>query len=151
MILSSIKCVKIYPGHLGLYTIRNVDRYEILSFYNGFRFVGKQEKDVFNEKCQKDPKALGLLEKPCIEYQLRSITGEFLNISPKSINLNLYNATFAHMANHRDGKFSNANFGFLEHPRFGPILCIFATKSINANEEIFVDYRYDKIKNFLLH
>ena len=128
---------------LGLFALINVKPYDILAFYNGFRFTGDEEKELFYKKCRKDPHTLGLLGKTCDEYQVQTNTGEFLNISPKSIDLNVYNATFAHMANQKDEEFSNANFGFLDHPRFGPILCIFATKTIKTNEEIFVDYRHE--------
>ena len=72
---------------LGLFTARDVKTFDILSFYNGYRFTGEYEKELFNKQCQKQPHLLGLLGNTCNEYQVQSNNGDFLNVSPKSIDI----------------------------------------------------------------
>ena len=122
--------------------MRNIKRYEILSFYNGYRFFGTDERKIFIDKCKRDIKMLEAFDIGCNGYQFQSSAEEYFNISPKSIDLSLYNATLAHVASHTHGNQNNANFGFLDHPRFGPIMCLFANEPIKANEKILIDYRY---------
>ena len=58
--------------------------------------------------------------------------------------LNLYNATLAHKINNAFWPKKNAEFGSVEHPRFGLIPCVKTIKNIKKGEEIFLDYGYDK-------
>ena len=42
----------------------------------------------------------------------------------------------------------NANFGFAIHPRYGPIMTVYAVRDIKRDEEIYVDYDYTEVDNF---
>ena len=64
-----------------------------------------------------------------------------IDIPPEYWNIEKYRATLGHKVNHSFKK-ANTVYGRAIHPRFGPILTVFATKDIKKGEEILVDYEY---------
>ena len=62
-----------------------------------------------------------------------------------------YNATSGHKFNNKFPPFTNAIFGAIEHPRFGAIVSIVASKFISTGEEIYVNYGYNKKATKLLN
>ena len=112
---------------LGLFANRDVSENEILSYYNGFHYAHIQQ----------------CLNKECFKNKIGNYNaGEILDIPPVWDDLNLYNATLGHKVNHKFCPMTNAKFGFTEHPRFGAIISVYATKNIKHGQEIFVDYGY---------
>ena len=81
-------------------------------------------------------------EKKCFKYKIGATTGELLNIPPWLDDIQVYNATLAHKVNNKFPPFTNCVFGAMEHPRFGAIVTVTATKFIKAGEEIYVNYGY---------
>lgn len=65
-----------------------------------------------------------------------------LDIPPWYHDRKSYNASLGHMVNNRFAPFTNAKFGAMEHPRFGPIETVVATRHIEKGEEFFIDYGY---------
>ena len=57
--------------------------------------------------------------------------------------LKVYNATLTHKINNKFRPFTNAEFGLMDHPRFGSIVTAIALKDINVGTELFLDYSYD--------
>ena len=63
--------------------------------------------------------------------------------------LNVYNATLTHKINNKFHPFTNAEFGLMDHPRFGSIVTAIALKDIDVGTELFLDYSYD-VNNTLI-
>ena len=73
-------------------------------------------------------------------YKIHGWRNEIINIPKYSQITTRYSATLGHKANHE--KIVNAEFRFIEHPRFGEIVGLFMVKNAVAGEEVVVDYGY---------
>ena len=69
-----------------------------------------------------------------------------LDIPDTYRSIKAYRTTLGHKVNHKFDVDTNVEFDFVEHPVFGVIVCHIATKDIEANEELFVDYGYDLVR-----
>jgi hypothetical protein len=133
-------------GH-GLFAKRNISHSEVIAFYNGMQFVNEEE-DIHDIQCFSQfsdlpPDKVDIdVKRKCHKYKISSHLGALINIPPEWDDINLYNATLAHKVNNKFEPFTNADFSFMEHPRFGVMVSIFAIKNITAGEEIFLDYTY---------
>ena len=134
----------------GLFAVREIQPDEVIAFYNGLHFAGKGEVDAHDSDCLKKAKGSSLLDKErsCFTYKIYSESGELLNIPPWFSD---YDATSGHKVNNKFPPFTNAIFGAIEHPRFGAIVSIVASKFINTGEEIYVNYGYNKNTTKLLN
>ncbi len=73
-----------------------------------------------------------------------SIRRSHLNIPIELDYPGAWHPTTGHKANTNFGDSINAVFRDFEHPRWGAIESLSATKDIKAGEEIFADYNYPK-------
>ena len=107
-------------------------------------------RGAHDSDCLKKAKGSSLLDKErsCFTYKINSESGELLNIPPW---FDEYNATSGHKFNNKFPPFTNAIFGAIEHPRFGAIVSIVASKFISTGEEIYVNYGYNKKATKLLN
>ena len=134
----------------GLFAVREIQPDEVIAFYNGLHFAGKGEVDAHDSDCLEKAKGSSLLDKErtCFTYKIYSESGELLNIPPWFSD---YDVTSGHKVNNKFPPFTNAIFGAIEHPRFGAIVSIVASKFINIGEEIYVNYGYNKNTTKLLN
>lgn len=110
----------------GLFAKRDIKCGECISFYNGIHI----SHELVNKREWK------------YNDNTLSINDEFVIDIPKEYStIDKYCATLGHKANH-SFKLQNAQYEPYWHPRFGSIKCLRSIKSINKNEEIFVDYGY---------
>ena len=66
---------------LGLFAVRNIKKGEVLSFYNGFRFVGNEKITLHHEKCIKDVEVGETIEirtMKCLKNRVTAYRGELL-------------------------------------------------------------------------
>ena len=61
------------------------------------------------------------VEIKCFKNLLSCRFGYMMDIPPWYHDIKSYNASLGHMINNRFPPFTNAKFGGMEHPRFGPI------------------------------
>lgn len=128
----------------GIFAVRDIEADEVIAIYNGFHFAGKSEVEAHEEDCQNRTEGETAFEKQtkCFKYKIGTVSGELLNIPPWLDDIQLYNATSAHKVNNKFPPFTNSVFGAMEHPRFGAIVTVAATKHIPAGDEIYVNYGY---------
>lgn len=71
---------------------------------------------------------------------MKNFIGDVIDIQH---DVDIYNATLGHKTNNNFAPNTNAEIGDIDHPRFGPIKMVYATKSISKGEEIFFNYGYN--------
>ena len=133
----------------GLFAKTDIKEGMVVSFYNGYRFSTKAEKDDHGKNCPIIAKKYSKLENAdilifedqCKTYRMNSYD-ILINIPPWENDLNVYNATLAHKVNNEFEPRINALFGSIEHPRFGFIPAVLSSRDIRKDEEILLDYGY---------
>jgi len=110
----------------GLFAGTKFEPGDLIAIYNGIRFSEMEHR--LNKESRRSP------------YTIHGWEDQVLDIPKKYQSREHYVASLAHKANH--SKKPNGEFSLCYHPRFGEVVCIFATKSIQENQEIFVDYGY---------
>jgi hypothetical protein len=127
-------------GH-GLFAKRNISPNEVVAFYTGMQFTKDEELD-YDKTCKANNGGDLMARQKCHKYKIMTYMGAMIIIPPEWDDLNLYNATLGHKVNNKFAPEINANFGQMEHPRFGAIVMVYATKIITEGEEILLDYEY---------
>ena len=119
----------------------------LVSFYNGYRCETKEEMEIYGKECPKRTEGISAMDKliKCTKYRMNGFGEVLFDIPPWKDDLNLYNATLAHKVNNAFWPQKNAEFASIEHPRFGLIPCVKTIKNVRKDEEIFLDYGYDKV------
>ena len=110
----------------GLFLRQNAAAGDLVAIYNGVR-MSEHESKLRKEDRRS-------------HYRVFGRNGEIMNIPANLQSTETYRASLAHKANHV--KDANAEFGPLDHPRFGEIIGVFMIKDGKAGEEIYVDYGY---------
>jgi len=110
----------------GLFARRDFVAGDLLSFYNGVR-LSDHESRLRKEHRRST-------------YRIQGWGDTILDIPKVYTNLRNYTATLGHKINH--SKKNNAEFSLYKHPRFGEIIGVYATKTIKAGMEVFVNYGY---------
>ena len=75
------------------------------------------------------------------QYSLH-LFDQCLTIPPDLSDLESYRATLGHKANHNDIRQNALYSGFGSHPVLGLIMAVYATKDIEAGQEILCNYGY---------
>ena len=121
--------------------------YFLVSFYNGYRCETKEEIEIYGKECPKRTEGISAMDIliKCTKYRMNGFGEVLFDIPPWKDDLNLYNATLAHKVNNAFWPQKNAEFASIEHPRFGLIPCVKTIKNVRKDEEIFLDYGYDKV------
>jgi len=115
----------------GLYALRHLDPGDLVCLFNGNKITKSN-----NRKC------IRFGDEEWSDFRLTLDKSTDLDIPEESQNTEHYSATLGHKACHSFwGK--NAMFYEFEHPRFGAIMSIIATKHIHKDEEILVSYNYN--------
>jgi hypothetical protein len=109
----------------GLFAKTRFNAGDIISFYNGVRYTKSEQI----QKCGE----------PSSRYSVGSWEDETIDIPKKSQSRQFYIATLGHKANDNRG-YPNAFYQACDHPRFGEITCVMASRNIQENEEIFAEY-----------
>ena len=122
----------------GLFAKRVLPHFALVAVYAGTR-LNKQEHDkIFSPK--------NITDEMYEDMQKNLITLDddiTIDIPPKYSNIVDYRSSLGHKVNHNFvDKEVNAEFGLMNHPRFGLVRCIRSTRAIGAGEEIFVNYGY---------
>ena len=121
-----VKKSTIYDGGNGLFAKCDLDKNEIISFYNGLHI----KHEIINNRLW------------CKNSNALTINCEFcVDIPNNLVGINKYCASLAHFANHNWLK-QNCKYDTYYSPRFGDIKCLRTIKKIKKNTEIFVDYDY---------
>jgi len=118
-----------YAGE-GLYAARDIEEGQLVCLFNGNRIA-----KVNNKSCIKWG------DEGWSDFRLTLDKSTDLDIPEESQTTNNYCATLGHKACH---SFSdrNAMFNEFEHPRFGAIMSVIATKDIHQDDEVLVSYNY---------
>ncbi|XP_065059251.1 histone-lysine N-methyltransferase SETD7-like [Rhopilema esculentum] len=110
----------------GLFARKYIGPDEIVSFYNGVR-IPHEEVDARDWR---------------FNGNTISLDDEIVIDVPEGYSsTEVYCATLGHKANHSFTP--NAKYDRFDHPRFGRIKCIRTIKSVEADEELTVEYGYD--------
>ena len=120
----------------GLFAKRDINQFETVAFYNGFRLQNRLDFEEYSKLCHFKSSFAD-----CHVYSVSTIFSEVLALPPWYSSLGVYNATLGHKINHHPTQF-NVDFGGEEHPRFGNIGFIHAIKTIKKGQEILIDYSY---------
>lgn len=110
----------------GIFLRRDLVIGDLAALYNGVRMT---ESDARIRK-----------EDRRSQYRIHGWKSEILNIPQDSQDIKKYSATVGHKANH--AKKANAEFRYMEHPRFGEIVGIYMIEDAVAGQEVVVDYGY---------
>jgi len=131
-------------GGEGIFARRPFLPGQLVSYFNGIRVT---EDQMFHDNMTKEE-----------EYEMGryyfglGYTSPYSWGIPSALNIDIperyrsivdYRTTLGHKVNHKFDPESNTEFTVVKHPLFGPICALVATKVIDIDEELFVDYNYD--------
>ncbi len=102
------------------------------------------EYQLHQQQCHWNMSLSAETRRLCTKFQigLETMEGGMLSIPPEVDGAEFYSATSGHKANCGFGDQINAVYTEFEHPRFGLIIRLVATRDIDAGEEILLDYGY---------
>ena len=117
-------------GGEGLFLRRNVQRNEVVAFYNGVRLPPRHgRKETWEDSGYK------------IFTNTEDVWGERMDLPGDLVDTENYRATLGHKINHNLDY--NCTEWFFQHPRHGLIPCITAIRDISEGEELYLHYGYD--------
>ena len=123
----------------GVFLKREARPNTVLAFYNGLRLPPEADEDDW-EKCSYRI----FLNKPLTTSEPAEAEAEadcdILDIPEEMRSLDRYCATVAHKVNHSFQPCGE--FRAFQHPQYGDIKCVVATKLLPAGSELTVDYKY---------
>ena len=127
----------------GVFARRKFHSGDLVSYFNGIKTT---EKKMFHDNMtDREVDHVGMYY-----FGLGGGAPRIYNV-PKKIMLDIpdpyrsikfYRTTLGHKVNHKFDVDTNVEFDFVEHPVFGVIVCHIATKDIEVDEELFVNYGY---------
>ena len=122
----------------GLFAKRVLPHFTLVAVYAGTRLNKIEHDKIFAPK--------NITEEMSEDMQKNLITLDddiTIDVPPKYSNIVDYRSSLGHKVNHNFvDKMVNAEFGLMNHPRFGLVRCIRSTRAIGVGEEIFVNYGY---------
>jgi len=122
----------------GLFAKRILSHFTLVAVYAGTRLNKIEHDKMFA------PKNLTGEISDDLQKNLITLDDEItLDIPPKFSNIVDYRSSLGHKVNHNfSSRKVNAEFGLMNHPRFGLVRCVRSTRAIGVGEEIFVNYGY---------
>lgn len=115
------------PGaHEGVFLRRDLARGTLAATYNGVRMPLREARRSREERRSM--------------YKVQGWGDTVLNVPQAFTSTANYSATLGHKVNH--AREANAEFQLLEHPRFGEVVGVFATRDLVAGQELTVNYGY---------
>jgi len=131
-------------GGEGIFARRSFMPGQLVSYFNGIRVT---EDQMFHDNMTKEEEyetgryyfGLGFTS----PYSWGISSSVNLDIPPQYRSIVDYRTTLGHKVNHKFDPDANTEFTVVKHPLFGPICGLVATKFIDIDEELFVDYNYD--------
>ena len=122
----------------GLFAKHILPHFSLVAVYAGTRLNKQKHDQIFAPK--------NITDEMSEDMQKNLITLDddiTIDIPPRYSSIIDYRSSLGHKVNHNFvDKEVNAEFGLMNHPRFGLVRCIRSTRAINVGEEIFVDYGY---------
>ncbi|XP_059084451.1 uncharacterized protein LOC131881575 [Tigriopus californicus] len=143
---AEIRRSNVHGGGEGVFAVRDVPSDQIFCLYSGFIYRNREEKELFaaqytmNESLSADMRRHGTKYSIIVLYSLAQLQIPWEVDQPESWHPTMgakINADFPE-------RHQNAVFDGFEHPRFGLIVAVRATKDIRQGQEILVDYGYQE-------
>ena len=120
----------------GIFAKRRIPRFRLVAVYAGVLLQDSEYHDNFDDV---PDESYDDVHKNLIELN-DDIT---IDVPPQFTSIVDYRSSLGHKANLKlDEDEVNAEFGEMNHPRFGLVRCIRSTRDIEPGEEIYVDYGY---------
>jgi len=110
----------------GLFLRKDLKIGDLAALYNGVRMSETEAR--LRKEDRRSP------------YRIHGWRNDILNIPKVAQNTQNYTATLGHKANH--AKKANAEYRYVQHPRFGEIVGLFMIEDAVAGQEVLVDYGY---------
>ena len=130
LVTCEVRRSSVSGGGEGLFARRNIEKGEIVAFYNGVRLpYVPGEKENWETSGYK------------IFVNADHSSGERIDLPGDLIHLHNYSATLGHKMNHNFDY--NCSEWFFSHPRHGTIPCAVAIRDISQGQELFLHYGYD--------
>ncbi|QQP56312.1 Histonelysine Nmethyltransferase SETD7like [Caligus rogercresseyi] len=127
----------------GLYARRAFKKHEVVAWYSG-KLYGFEETQAWDAACRFNSSLSKKAIDQCYKYRISTYHGALIDIPKEYDDDSQFRATLGHKINNGFGKEVNTAFHQSEHPRFGNIVNILATRPIVAGEELLVNYGYTK-------
>ena len=127
----------------GVFARRSFHPGDLVSYFNGIKTT---EEKMFHEKMTSEEES----HAAAYYFGLGSNVPAYFNI-PEEMELDIpdpyrsveeYRTTLGHKVNHQFDPRTNVEFDTVHHPVFGVIVCLIASKDIEVDEELFVNYHY---------
>ena len=127
----------------GLFALKSFKKGDLVSYFNGIKTT---EAKMFHDQMTDEE-----TEHASAYYYGLGAYGPKIYKVPKNIELDMpdpyrsvavYRSTLGHKVNHKFDVDANVEFDYVDHPVFGVIVCLIATKDIDDDEELFANYNY---------
>ena len=126
----------------GVYLLRNVAKNRPVCFYSLFLYRKDDETDLFEESCIQNASKSDDYRRHCSKYTLNLITFEGTFNLPPECDVEPF-PNYGPKVNHHFSA-NNTVFKETEHPRWGLIQSVHPTIDLNAGQELFLYYNYER-------
>ena len=120
----------------GIFVKRRIPRFRLVAVYAGLRMTHSEYDANYDDTPDESHDD--------VHKNLIGLNDDFtIDVPPQLTSIVDYRSSLGHKANHKfDENEINAEFGKMNHPRFGLVKCIRSTRDIEPGEEIYVHYGY---------
>ena len=120
----------------GIFAKRKIPKDRLVAVYSGLLLDNVKYQNIFKNVTFD---TYADVHKNVIEFN-DSFT---MDVPPNYSDIIDYRSSLAHKVNFKWKESDiNGEFAYMNHPRFGSVLCILSTRDIGVGEEIYVDYGY---------
>ena len=120
----------------GIFAKRHIPSFRLVAVYAGVLLSDSECQDIFENVSIE-------MHEDLHKNQIELNDDLTIDVPPYYSDIINYRGSLGHKVNNKlDEDEINAEFGNMNHPRFGLIICIRSIRVIEPGEEIFVDYGY---------